>query len=64
MVNISLTEGMGESSSSDLPQRLATYSKIVSKYDMDGWVEDLPSLNVARKDHGCAYYRRDNNELV
>jgi len=59
-----ITGGMGESSSSDLPQRLATYSKIVSKYDMNGWVEDLPSLNVARKDHGCAYYRRDNNELV
>ena len=29
---------------------------IVSRYSRDGWVEDLPSLRVARYGHGCSQY--------
>ena len=31
----------------------------VSRYNIQGWVEDLPSLVVGRYDHGCASYLRD-----
>ena len=30
--------------------------KIVSRYDMDGWVRDMPSLNQGRGTHGCAAF--------
>ncbi len=29
---------------------------IVSRYSKDGWVEDLPSLKVGRRSHGCSQY--------
>jgi len=38
--------------------------KFVSKYDMNGWVEDLDELIDARYSHGCGYYYSDSNELV
>ena len=28
----------------------------VSRYDINGWVEDLGDLNTGRKDHGCTRY--------
>ena len=30
--------------------------KIVSRYNKNGWVEDLPSLRVGRGGHGCAQF--------
>ena len=30
--------------------------KTVSRYNKDGWVEDLPSLKVGRSSHGCTQY--------
>ena len=29
---------------------------IVSRYSKDGWVKDLPRLNVGRWQHGCSQY--------
>ena len=37
---------------------------LVSKYDMNGWMKDLASLNTGRYGHGCGFYYRDTNELV
>ena len=33
--------------------------KIVSKYDRNGWVEDLPQLNTGRYYHACGSFSRD-----
>jgi len=33
----------------------------VRKYDVMGWIEDLPNLNHARRNHGCGYYWSNNN---
>jgi len=41
------------------------YSKtLVSKYDMNGWMKDLATLNTGRYNHGCGFYYRDTNELT
>ena len=36
----------------------------VSIYDKNGWKRDLPSLQQKRKDHGCASYNDDENNIV
>ena len=36
----------------------------VHRYDEDGYVEALPSLNYARVGHGCAGYYNDDGDLV
>ena len=38
--------------------------KTVSKYNKDGWMEDLPSLNTERNRHGCGTYLDSNNNRV
>ena len=37
--------------------------KIVSKYNRNGWVEDLPSINDGRRSHSCSNFVR-NSERV
>ena len=39
-------------------------NKIVSVYDVNGWVEDLPDLNQGRDDRGCGHYVDSNNDIV
>ena len=39
-------------------------SSIVSIYDEDGWLRDLPNLQSARKDHGCGHYFDERDNLV
>ena len=36
----------------------------VSRYNNNGWMEDLPSLNTARAYHGCSLYTTDTGEKV
>ena len=37
---------------------------IVSRYDKDGWVEDLPSrLKVGRGGHGCSQYSSGGEQV-
>ena len=36
----------------------------VSRYDTAGYVEDLPSLNEGRRDHGCGVYSVDIGDQV
>ena len=36
----------------------------VSRYGREGYIEDLPSLNTGRKNHGCAGYRQQFGALV
>ena len=36
----------------------------VSKYTKSGWMEDLPDLNEARKNHGCGFFYNDDMERV
>ena len=36
---------------------------IVSRYDKDGWVEDLPSLNVGRAGHGCSQFSSGGEQV-
>ena len=36
----------------------------VTRYDMNGWVEDLPSLITARNNHACALYITDTGAKV
>ena len=36
----------------------------VSRYQMDqGWVEDLPELNIGRRYHGCASFTKDDEQV-
>ena len=38
---------------------------IVSRYGTSGYMEDLPSLNQGRYDHGCgAYYGDDGTQVI
>ena len=39
------------------------YNSTVSRYNRNGWVEDLAKLTVGRYTHGCAGLMRDG-ELV
>jgi len=41
-----------------------TSQTIVSKYDINGWMMDLRSLNTGRYEHGCGFYYKDINELI
>ena len=36
----------------------------VSRYDMMGWVEDLPQLTEGRNSHGCGSYLREDGTQV
>ena len=36
---------------------------IVSRYNKDGWLEDLPSLNVGRNGHGCSQYSSGGEQV-
>lgn len=36
----------------------------VSKYNIEGWVSDLPNLKSGRSNHGCAHYYSNSNELI
>ena len=36
----------------------------VSKYNIHGWVEYLPSLNTARSGNGCGHYINSNEEVI
>ena len=36
----------------------------MSRYDTAGYVEDLPSLNEGRSDHGCGVYSVDSGDQV
>jgi len=36
----------------------------VSKYDKNGLVTDLTSMNTGRRNHACGHYYRDTNELI
>ena len=38
--------------------------EIVSKYDENGWVKDLPKLQTGRCWHGCGHFFSEMNELV
>ena len=39
-------------------------SSLVSVYNVDGWVEDLPKLNMGRYYHGCGHYINSANKMV
>ena len=39
-------------------------NRIVSKYDKNGWIEDLPNLNNGRSRHGCGTFVDDNSNKV
>ena len=36
---------------------------IVSRYDKDGWVEDLPRLKVGRVGHGCSHFSSEGEQV-
>ena len=36
----------------------------VSLYDMYGLRAELPPLNIGRENHGCGYYRNQNDQIV
>ena len=36
----------------------------VTRYDISGFLEDLPSLNEGRDNHGCAAFSREDSTLV
>merc|ERR1719320_2144659 len=38
--------------------------RIVSRYGTGGHIEDLPSLNQGRHDHGCGAYTDDSGEQM
>ena len=39
-------------------------SSRVSRYDINGWLEDLDDLNTGRSQHGCARYTNNNGDKV
>ena len=38
--------------------------EIVSSYNINGWVEDLPKLQTGRRIHGCGHFFSETNGLV
>ena len=40
------------------------YRKKVAVYDMSGFVENLPELNIGRQYHGCASFLNEFNQRV
>lgn len=36
----------------------------VSRYDLEGWIEDLPPMQQNRNWHGCASYKTDSGDTV
>jgi len=40
------------------------YEETVSVYGLDGWIEDLPPLNVGRKDHACTSFISSEGDRV
>ena len=36
----------------------------VTVYNSEGWVEDLPSLNMGRYSHGCGHFVNTDNQVV
>ena len=38
--------------------------KTVSRYNKDGWVEDLGDLNIGRWGHGCTQFTNNNGVKV
>ena len=36
----------------------------VSRYNVDGWLEDLPDLTIGRGSHGCASYTDEDGTKV
>ena len=36
----------------------------VSRYSINGWMEDLPELNEGRRYHGCGYFYNDDMQTV
>ena len=39
-------------------------SKLVTRYSLQGFVEDLPQLGEGRFDHGCGTYQRSDGTQV
>ena len=39
-------------------------SSTVSIYDNNGWLRDLPNLQLNRRSHGCGHYFDDRNKIV
>ena len=35
----------------------------VSRYGTGGWLEDLPSMNLGRADHGCASFLQEGDKV-
>ena len=44
--------------------RYSNVGRRVSVYNEQGWVEDWPSLNKWRYDHGCGHFINSDNKLV
>ena len=40
------------------------YTGTVSRYGVDGWIEDLQDLNIGRDRHACTSYRNNDNVRV
>ena len=38
--------------------------EIVSRYNVNGWVEDLPKLRTGRRVHGCGHFFSETKGLV
>ena len=38
--------------------------KQVSQYGLEGFIEDLPELNIGRNDHACAGYYDDTDHFI
>ena len=36
----------------------------VSRYDINGWLEDLDNLNTGRLGHGCTQYTKNDGVMV
>lgn len=40
------------------------YLSFVTRYNIDGFVEELPPLNIARNGHGCSNYLNNQGNKV
>ena len=60
--SISLADEVIITGGSDTGNKLDNVD-IVSRYNKDGWVEDLPSLKVGRNNHGCSHYSSGGEQV-
>jgi len=62
--NSVVVTGGGSGDRADLSGGGTSNMKMVARYNIQGYVETLPDLNIGRRRHGCGAYYTSNGDMV